>query len=213
MGEKSWIEHWESDDTPWDAGGSAPALPQLLANWPTDDGRRPEGRALVAGCGAGHDVFTLAQAGYTARGIDIAPGVARRFNQLREKFALPEARAELQIADFFENSAKDLGAPYALVWDYTFYCAIEPSARLPWARKMAELLNPEGRLAMLIFPVVPGASADKGPPYALDPEEVTAALGVHFTRLHLAPVLQSHPGREGKEWLAVFGPKSSKAPT
>jgi SAM-dependent methyltransferase len=200
----TWAEHWDSGHTPWDAGASAPALAQLLATWPVAGELPPGGTALVSGCGAGHDVFTLAKAGYLACGVDIAEGTAPRFAELRRQFAVEETRARLQITDFFTAAAESLGGPFDLIWDYTFYCAIEPKLRAAWSAQMARLLAPGGRLAMLIFPVVAGAPKDRGPPYPLEPSAVVEELKEQFTNLHLASVEESHPGREGKEWLAVF---------
>jgi SAM-dependent methyltransferase len=204
MSDKSWEEHWESGHTPWDAGASSPILTSLLEHWPVQAESRPEGRALVTGCGAGYDVFTLAKSHYAALGIDIASGVTPRFEALLRKSGLTEEAAQLRIVDFFTADQGSLGGRFDLIWDYTFYCAIDPSLRAGWAKKMHSLLARDGRLVMLIFPVNPQAPRDQGPPYPLDPEEVTQALADSFERLTLEPVKTSHPGREGKEWLAVF---------
>jgi len=63
---------------------------------------------------------------------------------------------------------------------------------------MHSLLAGEGRLVMLLFPVVPDAPRDQGPPYPLDPAEITQALSTDFERLALEPIATSHPGRAGK---------------
>lgn len=136
--------------------------------------------------------------------VDIAPGVAPRFDALRKAGGLSEEAAQLQITSFFAPDVTSLGGRFDLIWDYTFYCAIDPSLRDDWAKKMHSLLAGEGRLVMLLFPVVPDAPRDQGPPYPLDPAEITQALSTDFERLALEPIATSHPGRAGKEWLAVF---------
>jgi len=62
-----WKERYRVGDTPWDKGRPSPPLKSFLAR------RRVEGRVLVPGCGAGHDVRLLARAGAEAVGLDIVP--------------------------------------------------------------------------------------------------------------------------------------------
>src|SRR5690606_17581961 len=152
----------------------------------------------------GWDVFTLATHGYTAVGLDIAPSAAPHFEKVRKDHNLNANQASLVVGDFFQLDTSQLGGTFELIWDYTFYCAISPDQRDAWRDRMAQLLKPSGTLALLLYPVVPGAPRDQGPPYPLDPEEVTQQLSPRFDRVHLEKVTQSHPGREGKEWLALF---------
>jgi methyl halide transferase len=198
--EITWEEHWASRDTPWDAGESSPTLMKYAATLKPAS----NARALVPGCGRGWDVFTLARQGFAAIGLDIAPSAALAFKKLREEQGLNAAQADLVVCDFFQIEAADLGGTFDLIWDYTFLCAIDPDQRDQWREQMQRLLAPDGTLALLIYPVAPGAPRDQGPPYPLDPEEITHQLAPSFERTHLERVLQSHPGRENKEWFALF---------
>lgn len=196
---KTWEQHWAEDDTPWDAGKSPPSLYRIIESLKPS----PEARALVPGCGRGYDVLTLAHSGYHAVGIDIAPSVLPKFEELRSASELTQEQAHLLIDDFFELTPDEIGT-FDLIWDYTFFCAISLSEREKWREQMASLLRPGGTLAMLLFPVVPGAPEDDGPPFPLDPEKVERTLAPRFelTKLESAPA--SHPGREGKEQLSVW---------
>jgi SAM-dependent methyltransferase len=196
----SWEDHWATDNTPWDAGAASPCLEKLAETL----GPPPGARALVPGCGSGYDVFLLAQSGFSAVGVDIAPSARDRFEKLRLAQALNEERSQIHSADFFSLSPERLGGRFDFVWDYTFYCAIEPHERAKWKEQMLSLLAPGGTLAMLLFPVLAGAPADEGPPYPLDPQEVTDRLHPEMTRVALMRPHSSHPGRQGKEVLAVF---------
>lgn len=197
---KTWEEHWAEGDTPWDAGRASPVLEKYVAEHPT----KKAARALIPGCGSGYDVFHLARAGYRSIGIDIAPSAQRRFSELRTIAGLTETEASLVTFDFFALSPDDLGGPFDLIWDYTFYCAISPGQRDAWRSQMDRLLSPNGTLLMLLYPVVAGAPESQGPPYPLDPQKVTQQLSPSFRVQHLAKATDSHPGREGKEWLGVF---------
>ncbi len=189
----SWEDAWREGRTGWDAGESAPALIELV-----ERGALPTGRALVPGCGAGYDVLTLATEDREVIGLDVAPTAAERFRALREERDVPAERARVEVADFFAFAPE---APFDLVWDYTFLCAIEPSQRGAWVEKMDSLLAPEGELVTLIFPATDEPPFGAGPPFALPPEEVRALLSARFSPEVLEPVTHSHPGRQGMEWL------------
>jgi 2-polyprenyl-3-methyl-5-hydroxy-6-metoxy-1,4-benzoquinol methylase len=193
----SWIEAWEDADTPWDAGASPPVLEQLV-----DDAVLPEGRALVPGCGSGYDVLTLAESNRHVTGADLAPKAAERFERLRDEAGVPADRVDVRVGDFFEL---DFDEPFDLIWDYTFLCALEPEWREDWADRCAELLSPGGQLVHLIFPVDdidrPVSPDEEGPPYRLTPDFVSSLLEPRFERLERRPVDESHPDREGHEWL------------
>lgn len=188
----SWEEAWQEGRTGWDAGGSPPALRDVL-----DRDILPGGRALVPGCGAGYDVLTLADRGYDVTGLDVAPTAAERFRQL----AGDRDDVEIVVGDFFEA---DLGAPFDLIWDYTFLCALQPDQRDDWAARMHDLLGDDGRLVTLIFPISEERSWDDGPPFRMSPDLVEQIVEGRFEAQILEPVTESHPGRAGMEWLGVW---------
>ncbi len=189
----SWEDAWREGRTGWDAGASSPLLVELV-----EQGSLPEGRALVPGCGAGHDVFTLATEGREVVGLDLAPTAGERFRALRDERGVPAERAQIEIADFFEYAPE---APFDLVWDYTFLCAIDPSQRPAWVEKMDALLADGGELITLLFPATKEPPFGAGPPFALPPDEIRELLSTRFTPSRLEPVTQSHEGRRGMEWI------------
>jgi len=190
----SWEKAWREGRTGWDAGASAPALVELV-----ERGVLPTGRALVPGCGAGYDVFTLASDAREVIGLDIAPTAAERFEALREARGVPPAQARIVSADFFAFEAD----PFDVIFDYTFLCALDPSMRPQWAKKMDSLLADGGELVTLIFPAVAEPPLGQGPPFPLNPPDVRALLEpLGYEAVELHPVARSHPGREGKEHLA-----------
>ncbi len=188
----SWENAWQEGRTRWDAGQAAPALVKLI-----QDGDLPTGHVLVPGCGSGYDAFALVHEQRNVIGMDIAPTAAKRFHSLREQHGLSTEQVDLLTEDFFTFEPKQ---PFDLIWDYTFLCAIPPDTRTRWAETMARLLAPEGELITLIFPV--GGDFGDGPPHQVTPALVEDLLTPVFTRISLEPVTQSHPGREGKEFLA-----------
>ena len=194
----TWQDAWREGRTPWDAGKSPPILQQLLQELHP----KPGSRALVPGCGAGWDVFTLARAGVRALGLDVAPVAIERFESLRGELGIPAENASAEVADFFSFTP----TPFDLVWDYTFFCALQPERRGDWATALSRLVKPRGELWTLMFPVPANQTLPerpKGPPFPVTPALYAEHLEPHgFERLELREVRGSNPGREGKEWLA-----------
>ena len=197
----SWQKRWEEEDTPWDAGASPPELVRLV-----EQGALPNGRALVPGAGSGYDVITLASPEREVIGLELSPVARARFVALREASGVLAASAQVVVADFFDYSP---AASFDLIWDYTFLCALPPEYRPRWARRVDELLAPDGELVTLIFPVVEGGDPSRGPPYIMSPDLVRAVLGEAWEPTTLEPVQKSNPGREGAEWLGRWRKRGS----
>lgn len=193
----SWENAWQHGRTGWDAGLAAPSLSHLL-----ETGELPtRGRALVPGAGSGYDAIALARHGLSVTAMDLAPTAGERLRALRDEAGLDAAQLEVVVGDFFEYKPD---APFDVIWDYTFLCAIDPEVRGAWARQMSALLAPDGELVTLIFPIVRITQDRLGPPFQLTHEQVEVLLTPHsFHAAHLAPVPHalSHKSRRGKEWL------------
>ncbi len=196
----SWETAWSEGRTGWDAGSPAPALLEVLERF-----ERAPGRALVPGAGSGYDALALEAAGWEVVALDVAPTAARRFEALRDAHGVSAERARVEVADFF---TWEPAGRFDLVWDYTFLCAIDPSTRGAWARRMWELLAPGGELVTLIFPIFDLADGadhrdgEAGPPYRMHPEIVRRLVSERFDEVALWEPESSHLGRAGKERVA-----------
>ncbi|MFW2388566.1 MAG: methyltransferase domain-containing protein, partial [Polyangiales bacterium] len=128
MAPVDWRAAWETGTTPWDAGASPPALRELL-------GRDlvPPGRVLVPGCGTGYDLATLARRDREVVGLDLSEHARVAFEAAHPD--LPGS-VEYEVGDFFSYTPGDA---FDFVWDYTFFCALDPEQRATWADTMARL--------------------------------------------------------------------------
>lgn len=192
-----WEQRWQDGNTPWDADAPSPTVIAVAPSLPM-------GQALVPGCGSGNDVFALVAPDRHVTGLDLAPSSSHAFVARRDSVGVSAASATLAIGDFFGDEWRADAEPFDLVWDYTFLCALDPSQRPAWAKRMAELIRPEGVLATLLFPVMEAPPEYEGPPWPLDPDAIVATLDGKFRLVSLESVSQSLEGREGKEWLALF---------
>ena len=193
MAPVDWQGAWKEGRTPWDAGQSPPALRDLL-----ERDLVPPGRILVPGCGTGYDLATLARADREVIGIDLSDDARSAFVQAHGD--LPGI-VRYEVADFFRFEVED-GVDF--VWDYTFFCALDPAQRSDWASVMTRLVKPEGVLATLLFPFEDPISEREGPPWPINTELVRGLIGSSFEGPEVEPVGQSHPGREGRERLALW---------
>ena len=193
MAPVDWQQAWKTGVTPWDAGASPPALRGLL-----DRGAVPSGRVLVPGCGTGYDLATLAREDREVVGIDLSDDARTAF--LAEHPSLPGS-VVYEVTDFFSYAP---ARGFDFVWDYTFFCALDPDQRSAWSQTMKRLVEPAGVLATLLFPFEDPISDRAGPPWPINTEMVRTYVEDAFKELDTAEVEQTHPGREGKERLALW---------
>lgn len=188
-----WRKTWRAGVTPWDAGTSPPALRRLV-----DRGAVPSGRILVPGCGTGYDLATLARTDREVVGIDLSEDARKAFVA-----AHPELPGSVvyEVADFFSYAP---ARGFDFVWDYTFFCALDPGQRTSWSQAMKRLVNPAGVLATLLFPFEDAISETRGPPWPINTDMVRSYVEDGFEEVETVDVQRTHPGREGKERLALW---------
>lgn len=200
-----WSRCWEEGVTPWDLGQPTPAVVELAKS-----GTLPGDAAtvLVPGCGAGYDVVALSGPGRFVIGLDICESAVAKAKQWSASAA---AAADASLfafvaADFFTWEPLEL---FDLIFDYTFFCAFHPSMRPAWAKRMTDLLKPNGELITLMY-LAEGQEA--GPPFnttVLDYEEVLKPLGFVITCIQDNDVAVKR--RQGMEKIARW--KRMASPT
>lgn len=223
---KSWEAMWERGvgrGEFFDAAKTEPAFARLMAN-PSDnirallEGKGVPPRALVPGCGRGYALVTLAAAGFAADGLEIAPTAAKAAREYLASEGVERARTRVIEADFFSYSPE---VAYALVFDSTFLCAIDPSKRQEWAAQMSRLVAEGGILVSNIFPIRPDGAPDpadgnvgSGPPFALSARLVSSLLEpAGFECIAMDPVPEELRARGAREVLAQFRRVGSGAAT
>lgn len=192
-----WNSRYEKGDTPWEKGRPAPPLLEAMEKLGSEIWGG--GAVLVPGCGTGHDVRALAAAGIKAHGLDLAPLA----------IAAAESHAKVgtetyELGDFLDPAWRT-GKSFSTVWEHTCFCAIHPSLRPAYAAACAELIALGGRLIGVFFltPNEPGTE-HQGPPFNSSIAEIDSLFAQWFVREHGWVPENSHQGREGQEWIAVY---------
>lgn len=190
----------------------SPVLVQYI-----QEGKVPEGRALVPGCGRGYDVTALASPTRKTFGWEISPtgieAAKKRLNELSTEECPHKENTIFELVNFFDVVPSTDAEKFDFIYDYTFLCALGPSIRQDWARKMSELMKPGGELLTLIFPINADREGTIHPPFPVTLELLKGLLepvGFECLELRLLPKELCHPGRDGTEENAITGMNGEK---
>ncbi|KAI6819559.1 hypothetical protein KC332_g2389 [Hortaea werneckii] len=88
-----------------------------------------------------------------------------------------------------QSSEEEPSKTFDLIYDYTFLCALPPSLRPAWSKRMSQLLSPAGGILICLeFPLKKPPSSG-GPPHGLTRELYEQLLnrpgkGVEYTKPH-----------------------------
>ena len=187
-----WDEYYQKGDVFWDKGAPAPALRQYL------ECHAVRGRALVPGCGRGHEVAVAVEYGLDATGLDIAPtGVAEAralYPQFAERFV---------TGDLFDPPAKLRGV-FDVVLEHTCMSALPPTMRGEYRRGI-DLTLRRGGLLIGVWFINPALDpGEEGPPYPFSVAELTALFAVGYEIVDDYVPDVAFNGREGRERVRVL---------
>ena len=177
LGPAYWQTRYDQGKTGWDRGGTSPMLSRWLGA-----GDLTPCRVLVPGCGRGHEVITLAEAGFDVTAIDFADSAVQ---SLREELSRRGLKARVIQADLFQFSPAE---PFDAIYEQTCLCAINPSLRKTYESLLADWLRPGGKLFALFMQT----ENPEGPPFSC-PVEAMRALFSDRWNWESGPVRIDHP--------------------
>jgi SAM-dependent methyltransferase len=152
----------------WDSryrGGTTPGTRAACRRTSSPGSRRKRpSQVLVPGCGSGYEVKAFAEHGHDVLGIDISDAGLERARRLTNR---------VRKADFFQ-----LDEDFDLVYERTFLCALPRRLWPDWARKVAEVVRPGGRLAGFFYL----NDNERGPPFGTSPRELDELLKGAFVK-------------------------------
>lgn len=191
--QRDWDRDYSTGYTPWDAGAPSPALLEVIHR-----GELPAGaEVLVPGCGYGHDVRALAEAGCKVTGLDISDTAIAG-----ARLANGAAGANYRTGDLFDPRLVS-EKHYDVIWEHTCFCAIMPSERDAYVDATYDLLKPGGLLLGVFF-----AFADEpdleGPPFKTNIENIHRHFNQRFELEWQRCPERSYASREGEELLMCW---------
>jgi SAM-dependent methyltransferase len=184
----SWERCYEANATNWDLGVPAPPLLRGAE-------ALQRGRAVVVGCGKGHDAIAIAALGFRVTAVDFAPSAIEATARAAKARKL---KIELLEEDVLRLPAKL--EPFAYWFEHTCFCAIEPAQREAYVEAAHATLEPGGHLLALFH----AHARSGGPPYGTNRREIERLFQPRFGILSMENPQDSHPKRKGEELLALF---------
>jgi SAM-dependent methyltransferase len=160
-----WNRRYRTGRTPWDVGRVPAALTRWLARHPGNGAH-----ALIPGCGSGYEIAAFAAAGYAVTAIDLSAAAVA----LARAVSGPERAGRVVQGDFFEHDFS--AAPFDLVFEHSFLCALPPSLWPRVVARTAALLKPGGTLAGFWD----YGAKDDGPPFGLARGEPARLFDPYF---------------------------------
>jgi SAM-dependent methyltransferase len=188
----NWDESYQKGEVFWDKGAPSPPMRQYLER------HQVRGRALVPGCGRGHEVALAVAQGLDAIGVDIAPTAVAEARAL-----YPQLAERFVVGDLF-NPPPEVGSAFDVVLEHTCLCALPPSLRTNYRRGIDLMLRPGG-LLIGVWYINPALDPGKeGPPFPLSVADLTAlfAPGYEIVEDYVPDV--AFAGREGRERLRAL---------
>jgi len=178
-----WNQRWQNGQTGWDIGYASPAIVNYFNKIQDKDIS-----ILIPGCGNAYEAEALREKGFADITIlDISDEAIAR---LHKKF---QDHDEIKVVceNFFMHKGE-----YNFIIEQTFFCALDPNLRKDYAKKMNELLKPNGKLVGLMF----DKKFEKaGPPFGGLREEYIPIFYPYFDFIHFEKTSDSIPQRMGNE--------------
>jgi SAM-dependent methyltransferase len=187
-----WDEHYQKGEVLWDKGVPSPPMKQYLAR------HAVRGRALVPGCGRGHEVALAAEYGLDATGLDIAPTAVAEARAL-----YPQLVERFVTGDLFNPPAEMHGA-FDVVLEHTCMSALPPTLRADYRRGI-ELTLRRGGLLIGVWYINPALDpGHEGPPFPFSVAALTTLFGEDYEIVEDYVPDVAFPGREGRERMRVL---------
>lgn len=181
---KFWQKRWDAGRIGFHLGRPHPSLERFIGHL----GLRTESRVLVPLAGKAADVEMLsehagkvyaneyveraAQDYFAERGLDpVALGAG-------DELRLSAGNVTFVCKDFFGLEPTDLGGAVDAAFDRASLVAIDAPRRPAYARKLAKLVAPAGRVLLIVFAY--DQSRTEGPPFSVPPDEVHDLFAEHF---------------------------------
>ena len=187
-----WEEKYQKGEVFWDKGAPSPPMKQYLER------HAVRGRALVPGCGHGHEVALAVEHGLDATGLDLAP------TAVAEAIALyPHLAGRFVTGDFFDPPAGMLGV-FDVVMEHTCMSGLHPSLRASYRRGLDLTLRRGGLLIGVWFIDPDLDPGDEGPPFPFSVPDLTALFADSYEIIEDYVPDVSFATRVGRERVRVL---------
>ena len=186
-----WNTRYQENRLGWDIGYPSTPLKTYI-----DQLSDRNIKILIPGGGNSYEAEYMLKQGFkNVFVVDVAE--IARDNFLKRFPEFPEN--QFLVQDFFE-----LTKTFDLILEQTFFCALLPSLRSAYTKKMCDLLNLKGKLVGVLFDF----PLESGPPFGGSKVEYEGYFKRYFHMKVLERCYNSIPPRQGMELFIHLQPKS-----
>ncbi len=183
LDESFWSDRYATGEIQWDIGAPSTPLKTYI-----DQLKDKNIRILIPGGGNGYEAEYLHELGFTnVYLLDFSKKPLENFARRVPSFP----KDHLIHEDFFKHNAQ-----YDLILEQTFFCALLPSFRKAYVRKMSDLLSPGGKFVGLLFDA---PMSDSRPPYGGSKVEYLELFSTEFGNIIMEECYNSISSRAGTE--------------
>lgn len=190
--EKYWTARYQAGHTGWDIGYPSRPLKSYI-----DQLKNKNLKILISGAGNAYEAEYLWEQGFTnVYVLDVSPAPLQAFQERNPDFPLHQLVQE----DFFAHTET-----YDLILEQTFFCSFVPTDenRFTYARQMARLLKPKGKLVGVWFDFPLTDDMEKRP-FGGDKKLYLGYLSKYLDVVTFERCHNSIPPRQGKELFGIF---------
>ncbi|MFC4634962.1 SAM-dependent methyltransferase [Dokdonia ponticola] len=186
-----WENRYQENTARWDLGVISTPIKEYI-----DQLDNKEIKIGIPGGGNSYEAEYLFKNGFSnVYVIDIA--------------ALPLQNIQKRIPDFPKNQLLqkdffDVALPFDLIIEQTFFCALDPTLRPAYAKKMHSLLTPQGKITGLLFNV---PLYKDHPPFGGNTEEYKKLFEPYFDIEIMQTATNSVESRSGRELFIKMNKK------
>ncbi len=183
-----WEEKYKNNNTGWNIGYPSTPIKTYI-----DQIKDKSIKILIPGAGNAYEAEYLHNKGFTNVWVlDLAKQPL--INLKNRVHTFPDNH--LMQGNFFEHTKQ-----YDLILEQTFFCALNPTLRDKYVKKMAYLLSPKGKLVGLLFDF---ELTEQGPPFGGSLAEYKKRFSKYFKIRVLERAHNSIKPRNGRELFAIF---------
>ncbi len=189
LNKEFWEAKYATGELGWDMGKVSPPLKAYI-----DQMHNKSLKILVPGAGNGYEVVYLYKQGF--ENVYVADIAHQPLQHI--KLNLPDFPEEQLVeGDFFNLPLSD----FDLVMEQTFFCALDPILREDYAKKMHDIIKPNGKLFGLLFNF---PLTSDGPPFGGTRSEYLKLFSPYFKVNILETATNSIKPRQGRELFFIF---------
>lgn len=193
LNKEYWENRYLNNEAGWDTGAVTTPIKTYI-----DQLTDKSIKILIPGAGNGYEFEYLISQGFD--NVFVVDFAASPLNNIKKR--MPSINDNQLIkADFF-----DIEGVYDLVIEQTFFCALQPDLREKYVQKMKSLLEPNGKIAGLLFQFPLTA---QGPPFGGSETEYVNLFSNDFVIETMSPCYNSILPRAGKELFFILKNKTN----